>query len=114
MPWAKSRPRTTVSDAAQGYGAEHKKLRAALLPQAYGQPCYRCGQLMLPGQALHLDHLDDRSGYGGFSHAACNVKATARKARRIQVMAKGKLVVVRKRVVIDDSRLTVMDDSRAW
>lgn len=37
---------------------------------------------MLPGQPLHLDHTDDRTGYLGFAHAACNRKAGARKGAR--------------------------------
>jgi hypothetical protein len=43
---------------------------------------------MLPGQALHLDHNDARTGYLGFSHKSCNLKAAARKARAIQVYGK--------------------------
>ena len=115
MPWAKTRPAPVGKAAARGYGGKHKKLRAVLLPSAYGQPCSRCGQLMLPHQELHLDHNDSRTGYLGFSHAACNLKAAARKARRIQVISKGKRVVVRKRLdVMDDKRLSIMDTSREW
>jgi hypothetical protein len=33
---------------------------------------------MLPGQALDLDHTDDRAGYLGFSHRTCNRAAGAR------------------------------------
>src|SRR5829696_472704 len=33
---------------------------------------------MLPGQALDLDHTDDRAGYLGFSHSTCNRAAGAR------------------------------------
>jgi hypothetical protein len=65
MAWSGSRG---VNTTAAGYGNQHQKLRKALLPQAYGKPCYRCGQTMLPGEELHLDHTDDRTGYGGFSH----------------------------------------------
>jgi len=101
MTWARRRPKPDGNAAAQGYGGDHKKLRATLLPKAYGTRCYRCGKPMLRGQALHLDHLDNRTGYGGFSHAACNLKAAARKARRIQVAGKRR-------------RLTVLDDSRQW
>jgi hypothetical protein len=82
MTWRGPRPKAKT--AARGYGAEHVKLRAKLLPHAYGKPCFRCGRPMLPGQALHLDHTDDRSGYGGFSHAACNRRAGARKGQRLQ------------------------------
>jgi hypothetical protein len=72
-----------ASTKARGYGAEHQRLRAKLLPSAYGQPCTRCGKPMLPGQALHFDHTEDRTGYLGFAHAACNRKAGARKGARI-------------------------------
>lgn len=64
---------------ARGYGYQHQRLRAALLAAAIGQPCSRCGQPMLHGQELHLDHTDDRGGYRGMAHASCNVKAGARK-----------------------------------
>jgi hypothetical protein len=86
MAWGGSKAENTT---AAGYGNSHQKLRKALLPQAYGKPCYRCGQPMLPGQELHLDHDDhddhDRTKYRGFSHKSCNLKAAARKARAIQL-----------------------------
>lgn len=70
----------------RGYNARHRKLRAELLPNAYYTPCTRCGQLMLPGQELHLDHDDnDRTQYRGFSHAKCNVSAGAVKGNRQRV-----------------------------
>jgi hypothetical protein len=73
----------------RGYGYAYQKLRKALLPQAYGTPCVRCGQLMLKGQELHLDHADwDRTKLLGFSHRACNLRAAARKARAIQLYGK--------------------------
>jgi hypothetical protein len=43
---------------------------------------------MLKGQKLHLDHNDDRTGWLGFSHAKCNLRAAARKARAIQLHGK--------------------------
>jgi hypothetical protein len=90
MAWGGSSGTNTT---AAGYGNSHQKLRRQLLPQAYGKPCSRCGLPMLPGQALHLDHDDhDRSKYRGFSHAACNLKAAARKGRAQQL--KRRLVVV--------------------
>jgi hypothetical protein len=107
MSWSKARPVATAKAKAE-YGSQHKKLRAQLLPQAYGQPCSRCGRPMLPGQALHLDHTDNRLSYLGFSHTACNLKAAAKKARRIQVARK------RGRVVANDRRLQIFDDSRHW
>ena len=71
---------------ARGYGYGFQKLRKQLLPQAWGKPCVRCGQPLLKGQEIHLDHADwDRSRVLGFSHRACNLRAAARKARAIQL-----------------------------
>jgi hypothetical protein len=87
MAWAKTQ--TPGGTTKGGWGSKHQKLRAALLPSAYGKPCSRCGLPMLPGQALHLDHDDyDRTRYRGFSHQACNLRAAARKARAIQLYGK--------------------------
>lgn len=72
-------PKVKGNTTARGYGSAHQKLRAKLLPHAYGKPCTRCGKPMLQGQALHFDHTDDRTGYLGFAHADCNRKAGARK-----------------------------------
>jgi len=73
----KDRARGTTSQ--RGYSGEHQKLRAMLLPHAIGQPCPRCGELMLEGQALDLGHVDgDRTRYHGIEHAHCN-RATARR-----------------------------------
>jgi len=68
------RPGTSTT---RGYGRPHRRLRAALLPTAYGRACPRCGAPMTVGQALDLDHTDDRTGYLGFSHRACNRAAGA-------------------------------------
>jgi hypothetical protein len=66
-----------------------------MLPYAYGKPCPRCGRPMLAGQALDLDHTDDRAGYLGISHAGCNRRAgqrvsierrRARRERRIAMV----------------------------
>jgi hypothetical protein len=86
MPWAAPKPPGGTTKG--GWGNQHQKLRKALLPSAYGTPCARCGLPMLPGQKLHLDHNDDRTGWIGFSHAACNVRAAAKKARAIQLYGK--------------------------
>ncbi len=53
----------------RGYGTDHERTRAALLPDAYGQPCRYCGQRMWPHQNLVLDHTEDRTGYRGIVHA---------------------------------------------
>jgi hypothetical protein len=85
MTWAT--PKAPKGD--RGYGYTYQKLRKQLLPQACGTPCVRCGELMLPGQKLHLDHDDwDRSIIRGFAHSDCNIRAAAKKARAIQTAAK--------------------------
>ncbi len=65
---------------ARGYGTAHQKLRAELLPYAYGTDCVLCGDVMEEGEDLHLDHTEDRSDYRGFAHARCNVRDGARRA----------------------------------
>lgn len=64
------------------YGSEHQRRRAAGIEAAYYQPCSRCGKVMLPGQELHLDHLDGGgpNDYLGFSHSKCNEAAGGRLA----------------------------------
>jgi hypothetical protein len=69
-----------ASTTERGYGYDHQKLRAALLPYAYGKPCHHCGELMLTGQDLDLDHTDDRTAYRGMAHATCNRKVGSAKA----------------------------------
>jgi len=88
---------------ARGYGSKHQQLRVKLLPTAYGKPCPRCGRLMLPGQALDLDHTDSRSGYLGFSHSSCNRRAGQRKGARLR--RKTRTVV---------ASTTGLDTSRRW
>lgn len=62
------------------YGHTHQRLRAHLLPNAYGTPCPRCGEPMTEGQALDLGHTDDGTGYHGMEHATCNRAAGGRVA----------------------------------
>lgn len=64
------------------YGADHRALRRALLPTAWGTPCARCGNPLLYGQAVDLGHNDERGGWNGFEHASCNRAAGARKGNR--------------------------------
>jgi len=82
MPRRK-RPRKKRSTVGEGYGAQHKALRrdllAALIP---GTPCPQtfpdgtvCGRPMYATQALHLGHTQDKRGYLGLVHAACNDSA---------------------------------------
>lgn len=68
--------RRHTTTTARGLGSEHQKMRAALLPKAYGCPCPLCGRVMLQGQALDLDHSLPRA-FGGrvgdrITHARCN------------------------------------------
>jgi hypothetical protein len=73
------------------YGRPHQRLRKALYPyiQWGVTPCYRCGHPLEAGDRVELDHADDESGYGGFSHGrspcricgkSCNRRAGGQKA----------------------------------
>jgi hypothetical protein len=64
--------------APGAYGGGHQAVRRALLSEAYGRPCPRCGLPILPGQPVDLGHTDDRAGYLGLEHARCNRSAGAR------------------------------------
>jgi hypothetical protein len=88
-----SNPRASTSE--RGYGAAHAKARReALAGFKPGDPCARCRGPMLDGQALDLDHNDDRTGYLGLSHASCNRSST------------GRLDCVRREAVCDHCGLT--------
>lgn len=79
--------RPALSTTAAGYGAEHRRARAAWAPRvAAGHVvCARCGLLIAPGDPWDLGHDDaDRSKYAGPEHRRCN-RATA--GRRHQVAA---------------------------
>ena len=65
-------------------GWHHDKLRAQLLPYAYGTLCHFCRKPMLQGQALDLDHTDDRTSYRGMTHSRCNRADGARKTNAIK------------------------------
>ena len=70
------------------YGSQHQKMRARLLPLAYGTPCPMCGLVMLWGQRLHLDHsiplaLGGKHG-DRIVHGWCNEAAGARLRNRRQ------------------------------
>ncbi len=68
-----------VSTTGAGYGAAHRRARArALAAWQDGDPCARCAGPMSHGTPVHLDHTDDRTGYLGLSHAACNARHTNR------------------------------------
>src|SRR5262245_48007686 len=65
----------------RGYTNTHVSRRRQLAPVvATGKvSCCRCGELIQPGEAWHLDHRDDRRGYLGPAHAACNLRAAGLK-----------------------------------
>ena len=65
---------------------EHRQTRAAWQRRidAGPVPCTRCGQAIVRGMRWHLDHTDDRAGYRGPSHAACNLRAAAKAGNRAQ------------------------------
>jgi hypothetical protein len=80
--------RTRRSSATRGQSntGPHKTLRRRLLADLArrpGQPCARCGQPMYQTQLLDLDHTDDRLGYLGLSHRACNRRDGQRKTTAI-------------------------------
>lgn len=86
--WLRRGSGSKVSRQDRGYGAEHARIRKEFLPSAYGTDCHLCGQVMWPSQRLHLDHTEDRSGYRGFAHAACNILDGARRGGEATRQAK--------------------------
>ena len=59
----------------RGYGYQHQRRRAEMLPVAYGKPCAVCGQPMTADQKLDLDHSISvmLGGIGDrIVHARCN------------------------------------------
>jgi hypothetical protein len=65
--------------ARRRYGYRHAQIRAALLPEAWGELCLHCGRVMHEDQALDLDHRADGDGYRGMVHATCNRREGARR-----------------------------------
>ena len=73
----KSGTNSAASPSVRGYGSAHQAERVSRLSAMQdGDPCARCGGQMFHGQALDLDHTDDRTGYLGLSHASCNRSST--------------------------------------
>jgi hypothetical protein len=116
--------------AAPWYGAEHQRIRKALLASGYWlmAPCPRCGLPMRPGERLDLDHTDDRTGYLGLSHSRCNQAAGSRigsanrKARRAALRSPAErakhnhLVAVRQRRAwkLADQEFEKSEHGRVW
>lgn len=87
------------------YGSAHQKKRAMMLPNAWGQPCGRCGRVMLQSHDLDLDHGDPgHEGYLGIVHARCNRKAGGTLGRE---RLKAKLKAKRERWKMDYTRVAV-------
>ena len=66
-----------MTTTQRGYGSTHQQRRRMLIRNAYHHHCPICGDVMLPGQALDLDHttrlVDDATSQGDrITHAACN------------------------------------------
>jgi len=62
----------------RGYGAQHQAERQRIqdqMDQGDTFTCARCHQPITPGQAWHLDHNRNRTGYLGPSHEHCNNSA---------------------------------------
>lgn len=75
--WHQQRDAKRGGARTRGYDGAHDRTRARLLPAAYGTPCPRCGQPMLPDQPLDLGHSTplrvDRSARADrIEHSACN------------------------------------------
>lgn len=89
MPWKKSRPPTDT----RGYGAEHRKARAAALAELEQMGVGVCcigGEPIYPwmGPRLHLDHTPDRSTYRGLACARHNRSDGAKRGRARQTTSR--------------------------
>jgi 5-methylcytosine-specific restriction endonuclease McrA len=80
MTWAAH----TRSASQRGYDGTHRRLRATLLPTAYGTACPICWQTMLDSQTLSLDHVVPKAAGGRtemgnvrITHNVCNVRRGA-------------------------------------
>jgi hypothetical protein len=70
------------------YGPTHRATRAATVNEAIGHLCARCQRVMLPGQAVELDHDDqDPTKYVGYSHSSCNRSAGASRGNAMRAAA---------------------------
>ncbi len=68
--------------AQRGYGGQHQRKREQLLAAFEpGQACVRCSQPIWQKSDADLGHTDDRQGYTGLEHSACNRRAGAQSRR---------------------------------
>lgn len=64
---------TRGTTTQRGYGTPHQQLRATLMAQwKPGNPCARCHKPMWNRNTIDLGHTDNRTGYRGLEHLACN------------------------------------------
>lgn len=76
---ATARRNARLPGPARGYDARHRAVRQQLIAQwTPGDPCALCGKATLDSTRLDLAHNEDRTGYKGLAHAACN-RATNRR-----------------------------------
>jgi hypothetical protein len=88
---ARARAARIPTNSERGYGAAHQRLRAqvAQVVEAGAAVCARCGGWIAAGEPWDLDHTEDRTGYLGASHRACNRATSGRlKVRRQQGAAR--------------------------
>ena len=71
----------------RGYTAAHDRLREKWRPRVEAglvdcraERCIAPIRRILPGEAWHLDHTADRTGYRGPAHSRCNTSAGGRAA----------------------------------
>ena len=62
------------STSGRGYDGRHKtqRKRWSRIVESGQAACCRCGGWIVPGQPWDLDHNEDRTGYLGAAHRACN------------------------------------------
>ncbi len=68
------------------YDSQHRKARAAAAQHHHpDHSCTRCHEPLGPmSPRLHYDHNADGTGYLGFAHARCNIKAGSAEGNRRQ------------------------------
>jgi hypothetical protein len=83
MPFPRDKRQTR---AGGRYDSRHKKARAQAAARHHpADPCTRCGQPLGPmNRTLHYDHNQDGTGYLGFAHARCNIRAGSAEGNRRQ------------------------------